>query len=93
MTLIHMTMTPSLGMITQMRTSMVLDVLEKWLPIGMASVVLGLLMVPKLEVRNNYMYSVHYHMLVESAPWPILALLYKMKARNGSSGSCTHVAS
>ena len=51
MTSIPMTMTPSLGMITKMRTSMVLDVLEKWLPIGMASVVLELLMVPKWEVR------------------------------------------
>ena len=51
MTSIPMTMTPSLSMITKMRTSMVLDVLEKWLPIGMASVVLELLMVPKWEVR------------------------------------------
>ena len=53
MTSIHMTMIPSLGMIIPMRTSMVLDVLGKWLPIGMASVVLGLLMVPKLEVRKQ----------------------------------------
>ena len=52
MTLTHMIMTPSLGMIIQMRTSMVLDVLEKWLPIGMVNVVLGLLMVPKLEVST-----------------------------------------
>ena len=50
---IHMIMTRSLGMTTPMRTSTVLGVLEKWLPIGMASVVSGLLMVPKWEVSIN----------------------------------------
>jgi hypothetical protein len=50
---IHMIMTRSLGTTTPMKTSTVLGALEKWLPIGMASVVLGLLMVPKWEVRNH----------------------------------------
>ena len=71
MTSIPMMMIPSLGMITKMRTSMVLDVLEKWLPIGMARVVLELLMVPKWEVRNCKV--IYYAMVLLGRGLPLIA--------------------
>ena len=69
MTLIHMIMTHSLGMTTPMRTSMELDVLEKWQPTGMASVVLGLLMVPKWEVRSQMIILCYYRLFLLLGWW------------------------
>ena len=81
MTLIHMIMTHSLGMTTPMRTSMELDVLEKWRPTGMASVVLGLLMVPKWEVRSQMIILCYYRLLLLG--WWLVCITKKAKENFG----------
>ena len=82
MTLIHMIMTHSLGMTTPMRTNMELDVLEKWRPTGMASVVLGLLMVPKWEVRSQII-TLCYYRLFLLLGWWLVRVTKKVKENFG----------